>query len=126
MTATLPRLPRRAPRRQRAAKPAGDVGKHLARAAALRAHIDELTAQYDTERHWLQTYLESKGLTKVELGSVRVVLRARNSWTYSAETQREMQALAVTQKWEQRPQDDGTTIATNNPTYYVALTFSDS
>ena len=126
MTATLPRLPRQAPRRQRAAKPAGDVGKHLARAAALRAHIQELTAQYDTERRWLQQHMESQSLTQIELGSVRVELRSRARWTYSPATQREMQALEATQKWEQKPQDDGTTIATNNPTYYVALTFSDS
>ena len=123
MTISLPSVPAAAPRtrRKRAYSPSGDVGQHLARAAALRARIDELTAQYDTERAWLQRHMESKQLTNVELGPIRAVLKARARWTYTPETQREMQALAVTQKWEQ---SQGT--ATNNPTYYVALTLSDS
>lgn len=119
MTLTITR--RIAPRRKRAYAPSGDVGQHLARARELQLRIQELTAQYDTERAWLQRHMESKQLTNVELGPIRAVLKARARWTYTPETQREMQALAVTQKWEQ---SQGT--ATNNPTLYVALTLSDS
>ena len=91
MTISLPSVPAAAPRtrRKRAYSPSGDVGKHLARAAALRARIDELTAQYDTERAWLQRHMESRGLTNVELGPIAVTLKARARWTYSPETQRE-------------------------------------
>lgn len=108
-------------RRKRAYSPTGDVGKHLSRAAALRQQIDQLTAQYDTERAWLLRHMQTKQLTNVELGPIRAVLKARARWTYSPETQRDMQALQVAQKWEQ-----SRGIATNDPAYYVALTHSES
>ena len=125
MTITLPTVPapaeRRTPtRRRRAYSPNGQVGHHLARAAELQLRIAELTALYDTERTWLQQHMESKSLTNLELGAVRVALKQRSRWTYSPATQREMQALAITQKWEQ---SQG--IAENNPTSYVALTHLD-
>jgi hypothetical protein len=115
VTATLSR--RTAPKRKRAYTPAGDVGKHLAAARALQLQIQELTAQYDTERAWLLKHMQRQGLSSVELGAVRCVLKERSRWTYSAETEREMQALQVTQKWEQ---SHG--VAENNPTYYTAIT----
>ena len=114
MTATLSR--RTAPRRKRAYAPAGDVGKHLATARELQLRIQELTAQYDTERAWLLEHMQRQGLSSVELGAVRCVLKERSRWTYSPETERDMQALSVTQKWEQRQG-----IATNTPTQYTAI-----
>lgn len=114
MTATLSR--RTAPKRKRAYTPAGDVGKHLAAARALQLQIQELTAQYDTERAWLLKHMQRQGLNSVELGAIRCVLKERSRWTYSAATEREMQALQVTQKWEQ---SHG--VAENNPTYYTAI-----
>lgn len=114
MTLTITR--RTAPRRKRAYAPTGDVGQHLARARELQLRIQELTALYDTERAWLQDHMQRQGLDAVALGEVRCLLKQRAKWTYSPETERDMQQLQITQKWEQR---EG--VASNNPTFYVAL-----
>lgn len=113
MTATIAAP---ATRRARSYAPTGTVGQHLARARALQLQIQELTALYDTERAWLQKHMAAKGLTNVELGALRCVLKQRNRWTYSEATQLEMERLAVTQKWEQAKG-----IAANNPTCYTAI-----
>lgn len=117
MTLTL--TPRTAPRRKRAYSPSGDVGQHLTRARELQLRIQELTAQYDTERAWLQDHMQRQGLDAVALGEVRCCLKQRAKWTYSPETERDIQQLQLTQKWEQR---EG--IASNTPTFYVALSTS--
>ena len=121
MTTTITRAPAPSVRRKRAYVPTGDVGRHLSRAAELQAQIAELTALYDTERDWLRTHMAGQSLATLELGPIRCTLKSRSRWTYSPETQRDMQALAVTQKWEQKQG-----IAQNDPTYYVALTHSES
>jgi hypothetical protein len=65
--------------------------------------------------------MEAEGLTSVELGPIQCVLKTRARWTYTADTQREMAALAVTQRLEQK-----SGLALNVPTHYVALTHSAS
>jgi hypothetical protein len=119
VTTTLIR--RTAPRRKRAYAPSGDVGKHLAEARSLQLRIQELTALYDAERAWLLTHMQQQGLQSVELGAIRCVLKERSRWSYSPETERDMQALQVTQKWEQ---SHG--IAQNTPTHYTAITEAQS
>ena len=121
MTITLPAVPkalarRTAPRRKRSYVPTGDVGKHLTRARELQLQIQELQAQYDNERDWLLEHMHTQGLVSLELGPVSALLKIRHRWTYSPETQRDMQALSVTQKWEQ---SQG--IAADTPTFYVAV-----
>lgn len=103
-------------RRARSYVPSGEVGKHLTRARQLQLQIQELQAQYDTERAWLLEHMQRQSLTNVALGDVRCVLKQRARWIYSIETQREMEALQITQKWEQ-----SRGIASNEPSYYVAL-----
>ena len=119
MTLTYAPAPRA--RRKRAYTPSGDVGQHLARARSLQLQIQELQAQYDTERAWLLEHMQSRHLTNVALGDICCVLKTRARWTYSPDTEREMQALQVTQKWEQ-----SRGIATNTPSFYVALTATES
>lgn len=126
MTITLPSVPkapapRTAPRRKRTYAPTGDVGRHLARARDLQLQIQELTALYDTERDWLLQHMASQSLVSLELGPICALLKVRHRWTYSPETQREMQALSITQKWEQKQG-----IATDTPTVYVALSTKES
>ena len=65
--------------------------------------------------------MQSRHLTNVALGEVRCVLKQRARWTYSPDTEREMQALQVTQKWEQ-----SRGIATNAPSFYVALSVTEA
>lgn len=115
MTLTL-LAPSRPARRKRAYTPNGAVGKHLSRAAALQAQIQQLQAEYDTERAWLLAHMQGRKLTTLTLGEFRCSLKQRNRWTYSRETQLEMERLNVTQKWEQ-----SRGLATNDPSYYVAL-----
>lgn len=103
--------------RSRSYVPAGEVGQHLARARELQLQIQELTALYDAERDWLLLHMQDKALTNVHLGAVKCVLKQRNRWIYSIETQREMEALQITQKWEQ-----SRGIASNDPSFYVSLT----
>lgn len=118
---TLSFAPAPSARRKRAYSPAGDVGQHLARARSLQLQIQELQAQYDTERAWLQDHMQRQGLTTVALGEVRCLLKQRARWTYSPDTERDMQALQITQKWEQSKG-----IATNDPSFYVALSATES
>lgn len=108
-----------ATRRVRTYAPSGDVGRHLAKARALQLQIQELTAEYNTEREWLRDHMQALKLTTVELGDVRCVLKQRNCWTYSTETQLEMERLNVTQKWEQ-----SRGIAVNDPTFHVSLSLA--
>lgn len=118
MTITLfaPAPPRPA-RRKRAYAPNGTVGQHLSRAAALQTQIQQLQAEYDTERAWLLTHMQQRDLSTLALGEVRCTLKQRNRWTYTRETQLEIERLNVTQKWEQ-----SRGLATNDPSFYVALT----
>lgn len=113
MTVSYVKAPRR---RSRSYVPSGEVGKHLSRARELQLQIQELQALYDTERSWLLEHMQSKSLTNVALGDVKCVLKQRAKWIYSIETQREMERLQITQKWEQ-----SRGIANNQPSYYVAL-----
>jgi hypothetical protein len=117
----ITRPPARPARRKRTYTPTGAVGQHLARAAALQAQIQQLQAEYDTERAWLLSHMQQRDLATLALGETRCTLKSRNRWTYSRETQLEMERLSVTQKWEQ---SHG--IATNTPSYYVALTSTES
>jgi hypothetical protein len=113
MTITYAKRPAR---RERSYVPTGEVGQHLSRARQLQLQIQELQAQYDVERSWLLKHMQSKSLTNVALGDVRCVLKQRARWIYSIETQREMERLQITQKWEQ-----SRGIANNEPSFYVAL-----
>lgn len=113
MTITFVKSPAR---RTRSYVPTGEVGQHLSRARSLQLQIQELQAQYDTERTWLLEHMQSKSLTNVALGEVKCVLKQRARWIYSIETQREMERLQITQKWEQ-----SRGIANNEPSFYVAL-----
>lgn len=113
MTATFTKP---ATRRVRTYAPTGAVGTHLAKARALQLQIQELTAEYNTERDWLLQHMQARSLTKLELGDLSCVLKQRNRWTYSTSTQLEMERLNVTQKWEQ-----SRGIATNDPTFHVSL-----
>lgn len=114
MTTTLTRSG--APRRTRTYVPTGEVGQILAEARALQLQIQELTAKYDAKRAWLLQHMQRNKLTHVQLGPVRCTLKERARWSYSPETERDMQALQVTQKWEQ-----SRGIATNSPMYYTAI-----
>lgn len=114
MTTTITRSG--AVRRSRSYVPTGEVGQVLSEARALQLQIQELTAKYDAKRAWLLQHMQRNKLTSVELGAVRCILKERARWTYSPETERDMQALQVTQKWEQ-----SRGIASNSPTYYTAI-----
>lgn len=103
-------------RRARTYVPTGEVGQHLSRARELQLEIQRLTAAYDTERDWLLSHMQTKALTNVALGEVKCVLKQRNRWIYSIETQREMERLQITQKWEQ-----SRGIASNEPSFYVSI-----
>ena len=117
MTISFVKAPPKPVRRARAYTPTGEVGQHLTRARQLQLQIQELTALYDAERTWLLEHMQTKALTNVALGEVKCVLKQRNRWIYSIETQREMEALQITQKWEQ-----SRGIASNEPSFYVSLT----
>ena len=116
MTISYIKAPAKPAPRARAYAPSGEVGKHLARARELQLEIQRLTAEYDTEREWLLRHMQTQSLTNVALGDVRCVLKQRNRWIYSIETQREMEALQITQKWEQ-----SRGIASNEPSFYVSI-----
>lgn len=116
MTISFVKAPAKPAKRARAYVPTGEVGQHLARARELQLEIQRLTAAYDAERDWLLRHMQIKALTNVALGEVKCVLKQRNRWIYSIETQREMEALQITQKWEQ-----SRGIASNEPSFYVSL-----
>ena len=104
-------------RKERAYCPSGEVGQHIAKAHDLQQQIQSLEAEYKLHRDWLLTHMRRQQLTLVELGPIKAHLKVRHKWTYSAETQRDMAALQITQKWEA---SHG--VAEDSPTYYVALT----
>ena len=116
MTITFVKAPAKPARRVRSYVPTGEVGQHLSEARRLQLQIQELSALYDEERTWLLEHMQSKSLTNVALGEVKCVLKSRARWSYSIETQREMEALQITQKWEQ-----SRGIASNEPSFYVSL-----
>lgn len=103
--------------RIRAYSPTGDLGRTMQRAAALQQRIALLDAELRILRERLLSHVESQGLDAIESGDVHAIRKVRHSWTYSAQTEREMIALREAQKWEQ---SQG--IAVDNPTVYVSLT----
>lgn len=109
----------RTERRTRTYVPSGDIGRKLNEARALQLQIQQLTAEYDALRAQLRDHCLRNKLTEVQLGRITALLKERARWTYSPETEREMSALQVTQKWEQQRG-----IATNDPTLYISLSES--
>lgn len=119
MTATITR-PRSKPlRKRRAYVPTGEVGTHLAAAAALVTQIKALEKELEPHRKFLLNHLQSRDLTMVTQGHVQAHRKVRHSWTYSPSTERDALALRQTQKWEQSKG-----IAKDDPTVYVSITFA--
>lgn len=111
MTATITRT-----RRERAYVATGEIGRHLQAAHQLQAQIQALSQQYDAHRRFLLDHMQNQELDRIELGQIVVLRKQRANYTYSAKTEREMQRLRVTQKWEV---SEG--VAKNDPTVYIAL-----
>ncbi len=103
-------------RKRRAYVPTGVVGQHMARAQELKIQMDRLKVQVEEERQWFIEHLLSRDLSVLELGDFQIERRTTSKWTYSTATEREQQALKVTQKWEQKQG-----IATNDPTVSCAF-----
>ena len=119
MTATINR-PRSKPlRKRRTYVPTGEVGEHLAAAAALITQIKALEAQLEPHREFLLNHLKSRDLSLVTQGQVQAHRKVRHKWTYSPSTERDALALRQLQKWEQAQG-----IAQDDPTVYVAITFA--
>lgn len=119
MTATINR-PRSKPlRKRRTYVPTGEVGAHLAAAAALITQIKALEAQLEPHREFLLNHLKSRDLSLVTQGQVQAHRKVRHKWTYSPSTEREALALRNLQHHEQR-----TGIAVDTPTEHLAITFA--
>lgn len=119
MTVTLTRTKPKPLRKRRTYVPTGEVGTHLAEAAALVAQIKELEEQLKPHREFLLAHLQSRDLSMVTQGHIQAHRKFRHAWTYSPECEREMLALRNRQRWEQ-----SSGLAKDDPTIYVAITFA--
>lgn len=104
-------------KRKRTYTPTGAVGKMLNRAKYLQSEIQRLENELKPLRAEILTHLQSRGLTSLEIPGFTAVLKTRSHWTYTQSTQDAALQLRVTQQYEQ---DKGK--ATNDPTFYIALT----
>lgn len=112
--------------RKRITRRVPEIETRLAAAAALQAKIQELEAELKTHREFFLDHMNSTGETTLTLGSFNVYRRSRAKWSYSPALHNEMLRIQNMQKMEQMLDKHGNSIATNNPTVYVALTFKGS
>lgn len=94
----------------------GLIGRQLRAANALATEINRLSAQLSVIRLDLLQHMEEKQLDTVKCGVLFCIRKTRNNWSYSAETEREMQKVRNSQKWEQTQE-----IAQNSPTTFIQL-----
>lgn len=111
LSLTLPSFPR-----ERTYSPRSGLGRKIAKAAALRAQIDDLTKALEPLRAEILASLESGNVSTARVGDVVVTRRLRHNWSYTPDTEREILSLRQTQKWEQ---SEG--LATDAPTAYIAI-----
>lgn len=108
--ATLPK------RQSREYTETGLVGRCLRTANALSTEINRLNAQLSEIRLELLQHMTEKQLTTVTCGDLYCIRKSRHNWSYSVETEREMQKVRNSQKWEQAQE-----IAQDSPTTFIQL-----
>ena len=103
-------------KRERHYAPSGRIGRVLARAAKLKAQIDNLQSQLDQEREFLLEFMTSQKLDVIYGQDFRCQLKTRHNWTYSPETERELLKLRG-----MKSLDIAQGRAVDAPTVHVAL-----
>lgn len=100
-------------------KPQGQLGKRVAEAMRIKLEIDRLQAELDAHKKVILDFVNTKGISRVDVGDFQVQRKVRHNWTYSVKTQNEMLKLSQLQRFEQA---SGT--AADNPTVYVAFSLN--
>ena len=103
-------------KRERHYAPSGRIGRVLNRVAKLKAQIDKLQAELDSEREFLLEFMLSQKLDTIYGQDFRVQLKTRHNWTYSPETERELLKIRG-----MKSLDIAQGRATDAPTVHVAL-----
>jgi hypothetical protein len=97
--------------------PTGTIGKRLARAKTLQQQIQQLEAELSKDREFLLGHMERHQLERIETEGLRVVLKTRHNWGYSAAIDNMALQLRQLQLDEQ-----SLGVATDKPKAYVSLT----
>ncbi len=97
--------------------PTGTIGKRLARAKALQQQIQQLEAELSADREFLLAHMQRHQLERIETEGLRVVLKTRHNWGYSAAIDNMALQLRQLQLDEQ-----SLGVATDKPKAYVSLT----
>jgi hypothetical protein len=94
----------------------GFIGHQLRAANALATEINRLTTQLSVIRLELLQHMAEKQLDQMTCGDLYCIKKTRHNWSYSSETEREMQKVRNSQKWEQAQE-----IAQDSPTTFIQL-----
>ena len=105
-----------APRRTRSYVSTGRIGRTLTKAAQIQTEIQRLKADLDDLRQPILQHMLRHKLDVIDIGSVEIIRKQRHNWTYSPETQREMNALVMLQRFEQEQK-----VATDTPKDFIAI-----
>jgi hypothetical protein len=97
--------------------PTGTIGKRLARAKALQQQIQQLEAELSADREFLLAHMQRHQLERIETEGLRVVLKTRHNWSYSAHVDGLGLQLRQLQLDEQ-----ALGLAQDRPKAYVSLT----
>jgi hypothetical protein len=97
--------------------PTGTIGKRLARAKALQQQIQQLEAELSADREFLLAHMQRHRLERIETEGLRVVLKTRHNWSYSAGVDNMALQLRQLQLDEQ-----ALGVAQDRPKSYVSLT----
>jgi hypothetical protein len=101
----------------RSYSPTGTIGKRLARAKALQQQIQQLEAELSADREFLLAHMQRNRLDRIETQGLRVVLKTRHNWSYSAAIDNMALQLRQLQLDEQV-----VGVAQDRPKAYVSLT----
>lgn len=115
-SSTLTKPKRKKVRRVRSYSPTGLIGRRLDEAQALHLEMQRLKAKLDVHRAWILLHMQDRKIDKITHGDLVIDRKIRHDWTYSPATEREMNKIRVTQKYEQA---EG--IAKDDPAYYVSF-----
>lgn len=101
----------------RSYRPTGIIGKRLAHAKALQQQIQQLEAELSEDREFLLIHMQRHQLERIETEGLRVVLKTRHNWSYSAAIDNMALQLRQLQLDEQT-----LGVAKDRPRAYVSLT----
>lgn len=100
-------------------EPGSSIGDRILKVQAIKAQIDALEQELDSQKAYLLGHAIRQGLTTIKCGATTVTRRERACWVYSQGVKDAEKRLKARKT---REQEDGTAI--NTPSEHLLVTIS--